>query len=64
MPPPVGEPPLIRRCAWCRRRHCKGEWVTDVEPLDPERTTSTICPQCADELSEEEVQPHTKEHCS
>jgi hypothetical protein len=36
--------------------------ITDVEPLDPEHTTTTICPRCAHEL-EERLEPRCPERC-
>jgi hypothetical protein len=62
MPPSAGEPSLIRRCAWCERRYRTGEWITDVEPPDPEHTTATICPRCADEL-EDQLEPRCPDRC-
>lgn len=36
---------LTRRCAWCSRAWSVGGWAV-AAAADPERETSTICPDC------------------
>src|SRR5205814_1326145 len=45
----ASEAGLIRRCAWCQRCECNGQWITRL-PHEPDHETATICPNCVEEL--------------
>ncbi len=46
---------FLRVCAWCRRIHCKGEWMRLENFLEQgfeTQTTHGICPECQQQLKE------------